>query len=95
MAANSEEQNDVLSESMNSLTISQDPRIKLKSWLCKTLKIVITDKRVIVGLFVCTDRDGNVILENSWEYTNDIGKYLQNAQDQQFLYNVTDSNLTR
>lgn len=49
--------------------ISDNPRAKLRSWLGKILKIVITDERVIVGCFVCTDRDANVILENSWEYT--------------------------
>lgn len=53
---------------IESVKISDDRRAKLKSWLGKILKIVITDERVIVGCFVCTDRDANVILENSWEY---------------------------
>lgn len=60
---------DGLSSSVAKMRISDDPRAKLKSWLGKILKIVITDGRVIVGCFVCTDRDGNVILENSWEYS--------------------------
>lgn len=53
--------------------ITSDALAKLRSWLGKILKIVITDKRIIVGGFVCTDRDGNVILENSWEYGQAIG----------------------
>lgn len=55
------------------LKASYDPRAELRSWLGKILKIVITDERIIVGCFVCTDRDGNVILENSWEYAQAIG----------------------
>ena len=47
---------------------SSDPRVKLRSWLGQILRIEITDRRVIVGGFACTDRDGNIILENSWEY---------------------------
>lgn len=45
-----------------------DSRSKLKSWLGHTFKILITDGREIVGGFVCTDRDANVILEYAWEY---------------------------
>lgn len=56
--------------------MSGDPRAKLRSWLGQVFKIVITDGRVIVGRFVCTDRDGNVILENSWEYAKlNAGKF--------------------
>lgn len=41
----------------------------LASWLGVTFKVCITDGRVIVGNFVCTDREGNLILENSWEHS--------------------------
>lgn len=58
-----------LCDQLGTVNISDDPREKLRSWLGKILKIVITDERVIVGCFVCTDREANVILENSWEYT--------------------------
>ena len=68
---------DGLSACINRMKISDDPRSRLKSWLGQILKIVITDERVIVGCFVCTDRDGNVILENSWEYTQTIEGKLQ------------------
>lgn len=47
------------------------PREKLASWLGKLLKIVITDDRIIIGIFTCTDRDSNIVLENAWEYTTD------------------------
>ena len=48
-------------------------RAKLRSWLGKVFKIVITDGRQVVGQFVCTDRDGNLILENTLEYGQIIG----------------------
>lgn len=57
---------------------SDDPRVKLRSWLGRVFKIVINDGRVIVGRFVCTDRDGNVILENSYEYAQIDGKTTTN-----------------
>lgn len=63
---------DGLSAGVDKIKITDDPRSKLRSWLGRILKIVITDGRVIVGRFVCTDRDGNVILENAWEYTQAI-----------------------
>ncbi|XP_024085637.1 N-alpha-acetyltransferase 38, NatC auxiliary subunit-like [Cimex lectularius] len=42
----------------------------LKSWLNKIMKIVMTDGRVLVGTFLCTDRDANVILGACTEYVN-------------------------
>lgn len=64
--------NDSLSAFVNRMKISDEPRARLRSWLNEVFKIVITDERIIVGYFVCTDRDGNVILENSYEYTQTI-----------------------
>lgn len=63
---------ELLNKEINNLRLNQsesDPRKKLTSLLGKILKIKITDQRVIVGCFVCTDRDANVILENSCEYS--------------------------
>jgi len=54
----------------------EDPRKKLRYWLGKTFKVTITDGRIIVGQFVCTDRDANIILENSWEGTRPLGLAL-------------------
>ncbi|KDR21370.1 N-alpha-acetyltransferase 38, NatC auxiliary subunit [Zootermopsis nevadensis] len=41
---------------------------KLCSWLNKNFKIEMTDGRVLIGVFLCTDRDGNVILGSCSEY---------------------------
>ncbi|XP_064642208.1 uncharacterized protein LOC135496679 isoform X1 [Lineus longissimus] len=43
-------------------------RQKLESWLNKNMKIKMTDERILVGVFVCTDKDRNVILGNCQEY---------------------------
>lgn len=77
----SDQQQDTLSQHINDLKISDEedsPRAKLRSWLGELLRIVITDERIIVGRFVCTDRDGNIILENSFEYTSAMdGEYAK------------------
>lgn len=41
---------------------------KLESWLNGHLKIRMTDGRVLIGIFLCTDRDANVILGSCSEY---------------------------
>lgn len=43
----------------------------LQKWLNKTLKIKMSDGRVLVGVFLCTDRDANVILGSCSEYLPD------------------------
>lgn len=45
-------------------------RTKLHSWLDKQLRIEMTDGRILVGEFLCTDRSGNVILGLCYEYTD-------------------------
>lgn len=62
---------DEINESLMKLKLSEDPRERLRFFLGKVLRVVITDGRIIVGVFVCTDRDCNIILENSWEYTSE------------------------
>lgn len=64
---------DGLISNLNIETDGNDARALLKSWLGKIMRVVIADGRVIIGGFVCTDRDGNVILENSDEYWFRIG----------------------
>lgn len=44
------------------------PRKQLLSWLNKNLKIEMSDGRILVGIFLCTDRDRNVILGSCSEY---------------------------
>ncbi|KAL1509343.1 hypothetical protein ABEB36_004098 [Hypothenemus hampei] len=41
---------------------------KLRSWLNKSFKIKMTDGRVLIGVFLCTDRDANIILGSCSEY---------------------------
>lgn len=53
----------------NSIT-RDEKKDRLRSWLGRFLRIFITDGRCLVGRFVCTDRDGNTILESTWEYTD-------------------------
>lgn len=43
-------------------------RAKLQLWLYRTLRIVMTDGRVLIGVFLCTDKDANVILGVCSEY---------------------------
>ncbi|KAL3862372.1 hypothetical protein ACJMK2_008343 [Sinanodonta woodiana] len=44
------------------------PGNKLEQWLNKSMKIQMTDKRTLIGVFLCTDRDCNVILGSCEEY---------------------------
>ena len=37
-------------------------RRKLQSWLNRNFRVVMSDGRIIVGTFLCTDKDANVIL---------------------------------
>ncbi len=48
-------------------------RLKLESWLNKNMKILMSDGRTLVGIFLCTDRDRNVILGSCVEYLKPNG----------------------
>ncbi|XP_048771921.1 N-alpha-acetyltransferase 38, NatC auxiliary subunit-like [Ostrea edulis] len=41
---------------------------KLSSWLNKSMKVRMTDGRTLIGIFLCTDRERNVILGSCEEY---------------------------
>ncbi|KAH8412301.1 hypothetical protein KR009_001111 [Drosophila setifemur] len=56
-------------------------RKKLQKWLGRVLRIVITDGRVLVGFFNCTDRDANIVLSMCAEY-------LVEGQEPRLLGNV-------
>ncbi|KAJ7313207.1 hypothetical protein JRQ81_004485 [Phrynocephalus forsythii] len=43
-------------------------RRKLENLLNKSMRIRMTDGRTLVGCFLCTDRDSNVILGSAQEY---------------------------
>lgn len=47
-----------------------DGRKRLSGWLNKEMKIEMTDGRIIIGDFVCTDRNANIILSSSVETYN-------------------------
>ncbi|VVC34379.1 LSM domain containing 1,LSM domain, eukaryotic/archaea-type,LSM domain [Cinara cedri] len=46
-------------------------RRKLMSWLNQQMKIHLLDGRVLVGTFVCTDKDAHIILSSCYEYFNE------------------------
>lgn len=69
---------DPLSSRFDKLNLLEErDKDKLRSWLGKILRVVITDGRCVVGRFICTDRDGNTILENTWEYTDPVNGKLK------------------
>lgn len=43
----------------------------LRSWLYRAFRIVMTDGRILIGVFLCTDSDANVILGMCTEFTED------------------------
>ncbi|XP_041981530.1 N-alpha-acetyltransferase 38, NatC auxiliary subunit [Aricia agestis] len=45
-----------------------DGKTKLRKWLNMNFRIEMTDGRVLIGVFLCTDRDANVILGACSEY---------------------------
>lgn len=48
-------------------------RAKLQLWLYRSMRIVMTDGRILIGIFLCTDSDANVILGVCSEYTKNGG----------------------
>lgn len=44
------------------LEIEAEGKSKLRKWLNMNFRIEMTDGRVLIGVFLCTDRDANVIL---------------------------------
>eukprot|EP00094_Tigriopus_californicus_P011098 TCALIF_10709-PA protein Name:"Similar to naa38 N-alpha-acetyltransferase 38, NatC auxiliary subunit (Danio rerio)" AED:0.36 eAED:0.38 QI:118/0/0.5/1/0/0/2/0/167 len=48
---------------------SSPGRALLRSWLNKHLKVVLSDGRILVGVFLCTDQNANVILGSCTEST--------------------------
>ncbi|CAG9840019.1 unnamed protein product [Diabrotica balteata] len=40
----------------------------LRSWLNTSLTVEMTDGRILIGVFLCTDRDANIILGSCSEY---------------------------
>ncbi len=47
-------------------------RALLQSWLNRNMRIVLSDGRVLVGTFLCTDQDSNVILGSCTECPSEV-----------------------
>lgn len=56
------------------LSSSSQARQKLEGLLNKNMRIRMTDGRTLVGLFLCTDRDCNVILGSAQEFLKSAGQ---------------------
>ncbi|KAF6299200.1 N-alpha-acetyltransferase 38, NatC auxiliary subunit [Rhinolophus ferrumequinum] len=54
-------------------------RQQLEALLNKTMRIRMTDGRTLVGCFLCTDRDCNVILGSAQEFLKPSGQCPGNA----------------
>ncbi|XP_030649004.1 N-alpha-acetyltransferase 38, NatC auxiliary subunit [Chanos chanos] len=52
-------------------------RAKLENLLNKSMRIRMTDGRTLVGLFLCTDRDCNVILGSAQEFLKSTDSFSQ------------------
>ena len=52
-----------------------EKRKLLESWLNKIMKIKISDGRTLIGSFLCTDQDRNIILGSCQEFVGSLGKY--------------------
>ncbi|RWS22545.1 LSM domain-containing protein 1-like protein [Leptotrombidium deliense] len=53
----------------------------LESWLNKNMKIEMSDGRVLIGIFLCTDCHQNVILGSCMEYVKpDEDGYTEDAR---------------
>lgn len=51
-------------------------RQKLWSWLNKNFRIRMTDGRILIGLFLCTDSDANIILGMCSEFRDEEERNL-------------------
>ena len=58
----------------SSLPELSESRKKLQGWLNRFMRIKMTDGRILIGAFVCTDKDRNIILGSCDEYVNSPGK---------------------
>ncbi|CAN9509593.1 unnamed protein product [Ophioblennius macclurei] len=56
---------------------SSQARQKLEGLLNKNMRIRMTDGRTLVGLFLCTDRDCNVILGSAQEFLKSTDTFSQ------------------
>jgi small nuclear ribonucleoprotein (snRNP)-like protein len=55
--------------------IDTPSKLVLRQYLNRNMKVKITDGRVLVGIFLCTDKQSNIILGSCQEFV-DIAGYL-------------------
>ena len=60
----------------------------LKSYLNKNMKIKLTDGRILIGIFLCTDKDANVILGSCAEHLKD-----ETVDEPRYVCNFCQKNL--
>lgn len=46
---------------------AENQKARLRSWLNKNMRIELSDGRILMGIFLCTDQDANVILGSCTE----------------------------
>ncbi|XP_061768606.1 N-alpha-acetyltransferase 38, NatC auxiliary subunit [Nerophis ophidion] len=59
------------------MSILSQTRQKLEGLLNKNMRIRMTDGRTLVGLFLCTDRDCNIILGSAQEFLKSTDTFSQ------------------
>uniref|UniRef100_A0A0B6ZEJ4 Sm domain-containing protein n=1 Tax=Arion vulgaris TaxID=1028688 RepID=A0A0B6ZEJ4_9EUPU len=55
-------------DNAKSMEVRNASRQKLERWLNKSMRIKMTDGRTLIGTFVCTDCDCNIIMGSCEEY---------------------------
>ncbi|KAH8236042.1 hypothetical protein KR038_008537 [Drosophila bunnanda] len=58
-------------------------RKKLQEWLGLPMRLSITDGRILVGIFCCTDREANILLTSC-----ELLSKKEDSQDSQFMGTV-------
>ncbi len=58
----------------------QEAKDLLSGYLNRQMRVFLTDGRVIIGSFLCTDRDSNLVLSNCDEYLSqdDLSEFYYN-----------------
>lgn len=49
------------------------------------MKVHLIDGRILIGAFVCTDKDAHIILSSCYEYFNEKGKILNKKKAIKFF----------
>ncbi|XP_071858354.1 LSMD1 domain-containing protein Sbat [Bombus fervidus] len=63
---------DYIHENGEAVNTEESPaKQKLRGWLNRNLRIKMTDGRILIGAFLCTDRDANVILGSCSEFLSE------------------------